>query len=84
MLVHDDVGPLRYLDGPIRQLLHCTALYELSKNFGGILIILGMFLSSRKLDLQVLNLYPVILFHLLNHKVLITDILKLNLSPTTL
>ena len=47
VLVHDHVRSLRDLDGPIRQLLHCTALYELGEYLGGVLVVLGLLLGNR-------------------------------------
>ena len=47
VLVHDHIRPLRDLDGPIRQLLDCTALYELGEYLGGVLVVLGLLLGNR-------------------------------------
>ena len=47
MLVHDHVRSLWDLDGSIRQLLDCTALYELGKYLGGVLVVLGLLLGNR-------------------------------------
>ena len=47
VLVHDHIRPLWDLDGPIRQLLDCTALYELGKYLGSVLVVLGLLLGNR-------------------------------------
>ena len=46
MLVHDHVWAIRYLDGPVLILLHCSPLYEFSQDLSCILIVLGLLLSD--------------------------------------
>ena len=84
MLVHDHVRSLRDLDGPIRQLLDCTTLYKLGEYLGGVLVVLGLLLGNRQLDLQVLHLCLVIFLQLMDEELLDSYVVELFSGATAL